>query len=263
MDTFSSYRDSSLRCTGRAGRRKLFNACLLISSVAVLSCLLFFARSWRSKWSESKLRAHNPVAELVSASGVVLKGDPGQPEWRPVSLGARLMEGDLIKTDSLANALVRYTNGTTVSIKEKTIFAVRRAGNGSEDRSIPLYGDDPPSRASGVEEHSSAQSAIDADKGTPLSKKSKKSDNRPLMKLDRIVAFGRSLELTGTVEAGSQLCVNDEIVDIDGNGSFKHFTKAFPGSASRIRFVMKVTDLAGRTRSETVAYDFDPRGGIN
>jgi len=163
MDTFSSYRNSSLRCAKRARKLRFLTAGLLIISVAALSCLLFFTKSWRSKLKAVELSAKDPVAELVSTTGVVLRG----------------------------------------------------------------------------------------------------SDNRHFMELERIIAFGRSLELIGTVEAGSRLVVNDEIVDISGDGSFKHFTKPFPVSAKKALLVMKVMDLAGRTRTETIAYEFNPRGRKN
>jgi hypothetical protein len=258
MDTFGSYRISSIFTPKRSRKRRFFAAGLLIVAVAALSCLLFFTESWRSKLKEVELSAKDPVAELVSMTGVVLTGKPGWTEWRQVSQGARLMEGDLIKTDQFANALVRYADGTTVSIKEKTIFTVRNDGNGIMDVSAPPQEADHSSNPSGPEEQSQAGSAGEPENGIPASNQANNRDNRPFMKLERIIAFGRSLELIGVVEAGSHLIVNDEIVEIGGDGAFKHFTKPFPVSAQKVRLIMKVSDLAGRTRAETVDYDFNP-----
>jgi hypothetical protein len=55
--------------------------------------------------------------------------------------------------------------------------------------------------------------------------------------------------------------VNSEIVDVAGDGSFKHFTNPFPVSARKVYLVMRVADLAGRTRIVTTTHDFGPQGG--
>jgi hypothetical protein len=263
METFSSYRNSSLRFAKRARRRRFITAGLLIILIAASAYLLFFPKFWRSEPNEVKLSTKNPVAELVSATGVVLMEKPGRKAWHPVSLGARLTDGDLIKTDQFANALVRYANGTTVSIKEKTIFTVGSVGNNGNDASVPPQDTDQSSSPSKPEDQLLSGSEAGSGNGIKTSNQEKNAHIHPFMKLERIVAFGRSLELVGTVETGSRLVINDEVVDISGDGSFKHFTKPFPVSAQKVRLVMKITDLADRTRAETVAYDFDPHGRKN
>jgi hypothetical protein len=261
MGKYSSYRNSSFHFNKRARKRRSLTAGFLISSLLALTCLLLFTKFWRQKPGEGDLSANDSVAELVSTTGVVLKAKLGRTEWHPISLGARLMQGDLIKTDQFANALVRYANGTVVSIKEKSVFTVGNTGNDALDSAVRSKKDvDQPSDSPESGERSSSPNAAKPEEETPAPNRAKTTDIRPFMKLERIIAFGRSLELVGTVEAGSRLVVNGEIVDIDGEGAFKHFTKPFPASAEKARLVMKVKDLAGRTRSETIIYDFNPHG---
>jgi hypothetical protein len=80
---------------------------------------------------------------------------------------------------------------------------------------------------------------------------------KPSLKLQRIIRFGRSLELVGEVEAGSQLQVNDERVDVHGDGSFKHFTKPFPASIQNAELVFTATNLAGKSTVFITYYIFD------
>ena len=77
-----------------------------------------------------------------------------------------------------------------------------------------------------------------------------------LLELQRIIPFGRSLELIGRVEPGSSLAINDETVEVTADGSFKHFTKQFPASTQKASLIMRATDLAGRTRVQRATHDF-------
>jgi hypothetical protein len=79
----------------------------------------------------------------------------------------------------------------------------------------------------------------------------------PSLKLQRVIRFGRSLELVGEVEAGSRLQVNDESVDVQGDGSFKHFTKPFPASIQDAELVFTATNLAGKATVFITYYNFD------
>jgi hypothetical protein len=90
-----------------------------------------------------------------------------------------------------------------------------------------------------------------------------KVDARPLLELEKVVPYGRSLELIGHVEPGSRLVVNDEKVEVEGDGSFRHFTKLFPPSSGRVRIVLTAIDLAGRTRILTAVHDFGSGGESN
>jgi hypothetical protein len=87
------------------------------------------------------------------------------------------------------------------------------------------------------------------------SKEKPATEAQPQLELQKIIPFGRSLEIIGHVEAGSRLAVNNENVEVLGDGSFKHFTKPFT-SGNRIRLEIKATDLAGRTRILTAFHDF-------
>lgn len=84
----------------------------------------------------------------------------------------------------------------------------------------------------------------------------------PHLELQKIIPFGRSLEIIGRVEAGSRLAVNNETVEVLGDGSFKHFTQPFT-SGNKIRLEIKATDLAGRTRILTAFHDFSSSGENN
>jgi hypothetical protein len=184
--------------------------------------------------------AKESTAELVSAGGMILVQSPGTPEWREVKTGARFSEVDLVRTDSLGEAGIRYNNGAAVMIPRNTVFTVRRSGdNEMEITASPDAAMMPLLLAGGIPE----------------------GKGGPFIELQQIVPFGRSLELIGRVEAGSSLVVNGEIVEVTGEGLFKHFTRPFPASAQVVRLNLKVTDLAGRTRIYTASHDFRPHGG--
>jgi hypothetical protein len=85
----------------------------------------------------------------------------------------------------------------------------------------------------------------------------------PYLELQTIVPYGRILELIGRVEAGSNLMINNESVNVSGDGVFKHFTKQFPVSNGRVRLELVVKDLAGRTRTMMAFHDFKPDGKSN
>jgi hypothetical protein len=90
-----------------------------------------------------------------------------------------------------------------------------------------------------------------------------KPGSRPYLELQKIVPYGRILELIGRIESGSNLLINNERVNVSGDGVFKHFTKQFPVSNNRIRLELVVTDLAGRTRTMTAFHDFRLGGKSN
>jgi hypothetical protein len=196
------------------------------------------------KVSEAPVR--QPVAELVSAGGLILVNNPGNPEWREVKTGARFNEGDLVRTDSAGEAVIRYMNGAAVLIPPNTVMKVRK----SADNEMEI-------------------SASPDATGTPLlfvdenGNPAKETGKGPFIELQQIIQFGKSLELIGRVETGSSLLINDEIVEVSGEGQFKHFTKPFAVGAEVVRLNLKVTDLAGRTRKYTAVHDFRPSGGGN
>jgi hypothetical protein len=178
-----------------------------------------------------------PEAELLSATGMILVRSPGRKEWREVHPGVRLKPGTLVRTDSAGSASIRYPDGTTIFIQKNTIFTVQSAGQGAMEITSPPQ----------------IESLIDAKAEAPP----------PSLELHRIVPFGRSLELIGKVDAGSRLTVNDKIVDVYGDGSFKHFMDPFPASTKKAELVLKVTNLAGRSRILKATYDFRWLDGDN
>jgi hypothetical protein len=244
------------------------NRKLLIAGALVLSGIVLVALILVLKWQNREAKpvqapAKRPAAELISATGAAFVKVPGGTDWRPVQVGARLMEGDLLQTDSLGEASIRYSNGVTVSIQARTIFTVHNAGDGSMEISVPSQEALAPSVASMSYPEAGTQTALQSPKKPeiPVLKDTKANQTSLFIKIDHIIPFGRSLELVGTVEAGSKLAVNDGIVDVAGDGFFKHFTNPFPVTAQKVRLVMKVTDLAGRTRTVTTTYDFYSQDG--
>jgi hypothetical protein len=240
----SSDRDSaSLQYSGRQMGRTVIVTVLILSGIG-LACIAVYLKTHASA------RKPNPeiqsTAELISSSGMVLVRTNGRrAEWQEVKAGAALSEGDLIQTDNSGGALVRYSNGITVSIPEQTIFTVRNSSGNLIEISVPpeIDGAENSSPSAGV-----MKSELSGSSGT--------AGSQLFLQLQRIVAFGRYLELVGRVEAGTNLTVNDESVEVAGDGTFRHFTTPFPASVHKALLVLKGTDLAGRTRILTATYVF-------
>ena len=112
---------------------------------AALVCLILHRSNSGPDVMRVEAKTKDPVAELVSATGMVLTGKPGLAEWNQIAVGARLMEGDLIQTDKSGGAGIRYSNGNTVTIQENTVLTVRSAGEGSMEISAPAAEEIPPS----------------------------------------------------------------------------------------------------------------------
>ena len=231
--------------------RKLFTAGIPIFCGVVLVCIILLFSLEKSPVKPPEPPAPEPAAELVSATGMVLVQHPGKGEWQQVKTGAHLEEGDLIRTESFGNAEIRYKSGSTVSIPEQTVFTVQEtAGNVMEITAPPEEASLNPRLIAGeiVDSRKGAQGAAGA---------------KPHVELRQIVPFGRSLELIGRVEAGSSLVINGDTVEVSGDGSFKHFMSPFPLSARLVYLKLKVTDLAGRTRTWTATHDFSAHDGEN
>jgi hypothetical protein len=207
---------------------------------------MYHSKAKATKAKPATLQTQGFAAELVSATGMVLVRKPGRIEWQEVKTGTRLMDGDLIQTDESGNATIRYSNGTMAAIQAKTIFTIQTTGNDQMEISAPPLEAAPGDRA---------PESGDGLSGT--------AELQPSVELERIIPFGRSLELIGHVEAGSSLVINDENVEVAGDGSFKHFTNPFPASAGSVSLTMKVTDLSGRTRILTITHEFGTHGRGN
>jgi hypothetical protein len=263
MNMDRSLSDSS-RHFAKKGRNGLFlvaGTCVL--SAAALVCLILYYSNRGPDVTGVEAKAKDPVAELVSATGMVLAGKPDRAEWNQIAIGARLMEGDLIQTDKSGGAGIRYSNGNTVAIQENTVLTVRSAGDGSMEIGAPAPEEIRSFADFGRKREASSLTAAENRASATAFNKARAGEPSPFIRLDRIVPFGRSLELVGSVDAGSRLSVNNESVDVTGDGSFKHFTNPFSVSVGKANLVMKVTDLAGRTRVVAALHDFNSRGGDN
>ena len=247
IDPFSFMNMSGRQSDTTPDSKKGWNLKMLAIGVLLVGIAVFGLVSCSNRSREAKVQpaiqqAEIPYAELLSSTGAVLMRKPGKVEWHEANTGVRLVEGDLIQTDQAGEATIRYSNGTTITIQAKTIFTVQPSGNGQMEISAPPL-DAPP---------------IDKTPGAGGLHAANANESQPSIELQRIIPFGRSLELIGRVEAGSSLMVNDESIEVAGDGSFKHFTNPFPASAGNVNLVMKVTDLSGRTRVLTASHDFSP-----
>jgi hypothetical protein len=246
VQMFSGNTGSTRRPFIKGRTRSLLTAGALILSAIVLVCSVALLISNKSPKRTPVPKEAGFVAELIKARGMVLVQNSGKSEWWEAKAGARLMEGDLIRTENSGEADIRYKNGNTISIFEKTVFTVRSRGDNRMEISMAPGG----SRTAPVlvAEESSAAGA-------------RKDGSKPFIKLKKIVPYGRSLELIGQIEPGDRLVINDEMVEVTGDGSFKHFTNPFPGSDNLAQLNMKVTDLAGRSWYWTATFDFGPHDG--
>jgi hypothetical protein len=247
----SSQSDSTLPSVGSLKRKPGIAAAVILLGI-VLAGLIFYFNSNRSPVNSEIPRKLAYSAQLVSRKGAVLLFRTDRAGWREIDTGTRLGEGDLVQTESSGNADIRYNDGTMVIIPENTNYSVSSARN-SVEISVPQF-----SINKGSFLIATAGSTSKPADGSP------QQDNAPpYIKLERIIPFGRTLELVGRVEAGSRLVVNDEIVEVAGDGLFKHFTNPFPPSIPKVVIVMKATDLAGRTRYLTATHDFRLGSGDN
>jgi hypothetical protein len=229
----------------------MFFGITIISGIVLAGVSHFGIRYFKAAKTKTAAMQFQPSAELISAAGRVLMRKPGRTEWQEVKAGASLAEGDLIQTDSSGAVSIQYLDGTMVSIPEQTTLVVQYAGNRPMEIVMPPKTPYAGSQNSGVQtpaKPATAMSGIKAGKAA-----------RPSIILQRIIPYGKSLELIGRVDAGIILTVNAERVEVEGDGLFKHFTKPFPPAAGEVQLVLKAADLAGRTNVLTVTYDFGPR----
>ncbi len=230
----------------------------MVVAVVVGLVSYFGMRSTKSPQPERTVsRIATSSVELTASNGTVLLRKPGWADWQPVKVGMRLTEGDLLQVSSNAEAIIRYPDGSTLPVQSSTIATIQNIRNGPKAIGITTV----PSTSENSAETAAAPGEIVLE-GEPPSEE-KAGESLPTVVLQRIIRFGRSLELIGQVEAGSDLVVNGEPVDVTGDGSFKHFTSPFPATAGKIRLALKVTNLAGRSRILATTYDFGPHSGDN
>lgn len=258
----NNHKDSSHHAALKQSKGQFWNAGGRVLSGIIGICFIFYlstgcSNSYKEKPADLKKQAS---AELLSANGTVHLLKSGQTSWQEVAIGAPLTNGDLIQTDIAGNAVIRYPNGTTASIQAKTIFAVQRTGNNEMEILMPVEMPASGERSAGISKDPAStnpESSASSFAGV------KAGQLRPSLNLRQIIPFGRSLELIGQVEPGSSLTVNGEAVEVEGDGSFKHFTNPFPKSAEKVHLVMKATNLAGRASVLTATHNFGSRVGNN
>ncbi len=224
---------------------------VLILVVAGLLAFLYF------RWTATKVTTREDAlprdfTEIVAMSGVVRVLAAGDSEWREAKVGERLGSGDLVRTDARGSARIRYPNGTEASIRADTIFGVQPTGSNEMEVWMTATSEPGEQGERGGSEAGGRSSLDRAGVG----------ELRPSLRLERIVPFGQSLQLVGYVEPGSRLSVNGEKVEVEGDGSFTHFTNPFPRTAETVAIVLEATNLAGRKSTLTAKHSFRSRAGV-
>ena len=218
---------------------------------------------WIALWSPQHAEPDSTgegVAEIENVTGKVSVRLRSNTSWAKGAEGMKLYAGDLIQTGSSGVVQLRFPRGASISVPSDTMFSVRhveeRTGKSLpplslSSRPVSLSAENPtpppapekkplPDAPTKVAEP--IKQAVTQVKTVPLPE--------PTLELDRIVPFGRSLQLVGRVDPGNKLVVNNEVVQVESDGSFKHFTKQFATSGT-VQLVLKTTDLAGRVRTVT------------
>jgi hypothetical protein len=202
------------------------------------------------------------VAEIANVTGKVSVRLRSNTSWEKGKEGMKLFVGDLIQTGSSGVVQLKFLHGASVSVPSDTMFSIRhvedKAGKGLpplslSSRPVTLAAEKSAPAPAPVQEKkplpdTPAKAAEPIKPAVPQTTALPLHD--PTLELDRIIPFGRSLELVGRVDPGNQLSVNNEVVKVESDGSFKHFTKPFVNSGT-VQLVLKTTDLAGRVRIVT------------
>ena len=202
------------------------------------------------------------VAEIGNVTGNVSVRLRSNSSWEKGREGMKLYAGDLIQTGSSGIVQLRFLSGASISVPSDTMFSVRQVEDWAGKGLTPLSLSSRP--VSLIAEKSTPTVAPVQDKKplpeapTKLAEPIKPAVSPtktavlpdPTLELDRIVPFGRSLQLVGRVDPGNKLLVNSEFVKVESDGSFKHFTKPF-ATTGTVQLVLKTTDLAGRVRTIT------------
>jgi hypothetical protein len=212
------------------------------------------------------------VAEIENVTGKVSVLLRSNTSWEIGNQGMKLFVGDLIQTGNSGFVQLRFLQGDSISLPSDTMFSIRhvedRADKGLQplslsprrvslavEKSTPTPTPTPPPRPP-PEKKLLPNPPIKVAEPVrqPVSQAKPVALPAPTLELDRIVPFGRSLELVGRVDPGNQLLVNSELVRVENDGSFKHFTKPF-ATRGTVQLVLKTTDLVGRVRTITRTAD--------
>lgn len=190
------------------------------------------------------------IAQIVLAKGSVALRRRNQVSWSSAGSGMQLCEGDMVQTGGSGSITIRYSDATAVSLPPNTVFCIHHG----EDITTAEAKPGPPVQREPTKPRGAAEQPSIVPHAVGL-------ESQPTLELERIVAFGRTLELIGRADPGSTLYINDETADISGGGSFKHFTKPFPPGRTHVQLTLRVVDLRGRVRTLNATHDFGPDPG--
>lgn len=68
------------------------------------------------------------------------------------------------------------------------------------------------------------------------------------IKIDKILPFGHAFHVVGKTDPGVMIYINEEVVEVKGDGSFKHFTRPFIAKGKQ-KLVIVGRDLTGLSKS--------------
>ena len=190
------------------------------------------------------------VGGIVSAQGSVSLRRRNQAYWISARSGMQLCQGDMLQTGETGSITIRYADAVAVSLPPDTVFSVDHSGSTPAPQAGPI----PAARREQAKPLAAAEQP-------PSMPRASIPDSEPALELQRIIAFGRTLEVIGRVDPGSSVYINDESVDISGDGSFKHFTRPFPSGRTHVELILRVVDLRGRVRTLNSSYSFGPDPG--
>lgn len=249
--------------TVRQEKTRMIRLVALGVVVVVLLGLVVYV-GWIALWPARPVEAGSGpdgVAEIEAASGSVSVRLRSQAAWERGRMGMKLNEGDLIQTGSSGAVQLRFLHGASVSVPADTMFSIRNVKErlGKDTSPISLSAKavslptSRPSQAPAPAEKPVSESSAKAGEPAPQGESAKAKTvvpPEPTLELERIIPFGRSLQVVGRVDPGNKLSINGEIVGVASDGKFKHFTKPFTTQGT-VHLVLKTTDLAGRVRTVT------------
>jgi len=196
------------------------------------------------------------VGCIVSAQGSVSLRRRNKAAWTYARSGMQLCEGDMLQTGGTGSITIRYSDAVVVSLPPDTVFSVDHNASTPAPQAAPRAA----ARREPAKPPLLAKPPVSAEQPESMPRASI-PDREPALELERIIAFGRTLEVIGHVDPGSSVYINEESVDISGSGSFKHFTKPFPSGSTHVDLILRVVDLRGRVRTLYSSYSFGPDPG--
>ena len=235
----------------RRGMAKTFLAGgLFLAMVGILAALTYPDLRDTGAAQIEPPAAARAVGRVSSVNGSVGLRRRDQAFWTAAASGISICDGDMVQTGGSGSLTIQYTDASTVTIPANTLLSIHHTAE-------PAMAETPAPRAEARPEAPKPQPATEQ----PRAQDRNVEQSQPTLQLDRIIAFGRTLELIGCVDPGSAFYIDDESVEVSGSGTFKHFTKPFPSGKSPVKLTLRVVDLRGRVRVMNATHNFGTDSG--